>query len=53
MKTHKMTLTVDSNLHAKYKKYCKGSGLVIGKRIEDLMRADLEQRLIKMPKIKL
>ena len=44
---------VDAKVHGNFKKFCKENGLVMGKRIEDLMRADLEKRLIKIPELKL
>ena len=47
------TISVDAKVHDKYKKFCKENGLVIGKRIEGLMCADLEKRLIKIPKMRL
>ncbi len=53
MKTTKTTIRVESRLHSNYKKFCKENGLVFAKRIEELMRADLEMRLIKIPKVKL
>ncbi len=49
----RMTIWIDEKAHSKFKKFCKENGLVMGKRIEDLMDADLEKRLIKIPEIKL
>ncbi len=53
MKKEKITILIDGDVKGRYKKLCKENGLVMGKRIEDLMRADLEMRLIKIPKVKL
>ena len=53
MKKINFNVQVDSNVHRKFKEFCKENGLVMGKRIEDLMDADLERRLIKIPEIKL
>ncbi len=53
MKQTRLNARIDSTIHRKYKKMCKENGLVMAKRIEELMRADLEMRLIKIPKVKL
>ena len=53
MKKTRFNANVNSELHKRYKKFCKENGLVMGKRIEELMRADLEKRLIKIPEVKL
>ncbi len=53
MKKVKITVVVDSNVHQSFKKFCKENGLVMGKRMEELMRADIEHRLIKIPKVKI
>ncbi len=47
------TIVIDAEIRRKYKKFCKDNGLVMGKRIEGLMKADLEKRLIKIPEVKL
>ncbi len=49
----RMVIWTDEKVHGRYKHFCKENGLIIGKRIEGLMRADLEKRLIKIPKIEL
>ncbi len=49
----RMVIWTDEKVHGKYKKFCKENGLIIGKRIEELMRADLEKRLIKIPRVEL
>ncbi len=53
MKKTRINVEVDSELHKRFKSFCKKNGLVMGRRIEDFMRADLEKRLIKIPKVKL
>ncbi len=47
------SLKVDIRIYKKYKKFCKENGLLIGKRIQDLLEADLEKRLIKLPEVKI
>lgn len=53
MKTIKTTIRIEGRVYTKYKNFCKENGLVIAKRLEDFMRADLEKRLIKIPEVKL
>ena len=53
MKKTKMSIWVDENVQHRYKNFCRENGLIIGKRIEGLMDADMEKRLIKIPEIKL
>ena len=53
MKKAKITIRVDEKVQRGYKKFCHENGLVMQKRIEDLLRADLEKRLIKIPEMKL
>ncbi len=48
-----INLRIDNRVYQKYKKFCKDNGLIIGKRIEDLMDADLEKRIIKLPEVRL
>ncbi len=47
------SIRVNSKTYKKYKKFCKENGLLIGKRIQDLIEADLEKRIIKLPEVKL
>ncbi len=44
---------VGRGLHKTYKEFCRQNGLIMAKRIEELMRMDIEQRLIKLPRIRL
>ncbi len=53
MKKIKMSIWVDEKVQGRYKKFCKENGLIIGKRIEGLMDADMEKRLIKIPEVKI
>ncbi len=53
MKKTKMSIWVDEKVRLRYKKFCKENGLIVGKRIEDLMDADMERRLLKIPEVKL
>ncbi len=53
LKKAKFTISMDAKVYASYKKFCKENGLVMGKRFEDLLRADLEKRLIKIPRVEL
>ena len=47
------SIRVDNSIYKRYKKFCKEHGLLIGKRIQDLIEADFERRLIKIPEVKL
>ncbi len=53
MKKLRTSILIDRKVHSKYRALCKENGLIMSKRIEDLMRADLEKRLIKIPKVEL
>ena len=44
---------IESQVHKGYKRFCKQSGYVMSKRIENLMRADMKKRLLELPQIKL
>ena len=41
MPNKKITLSVDSEIYEKYKKYCDKKGLIISKQIENFMRREL------------
>ncbi len=45
------SIRVNISIYKKYKQFCKANGLLIGKRIQDLIEADFEKRLIKRKKI--
>ncbi len=49
----KLNVWISKNVHSRYKKFCKENGLIIGKRVEGLLEADVEKRLIKIPEVRL
>ena len=38
-----VTISLKSDLHDRYKKYCEEQGMFLSRRIEKLMERDLEQ----------
>mgnify|MGYP001603787612 CR=1 FL=1 len=48
-----LNIRLNKKLHKDYKKFCKQHCLVMGRRIEELIKMDLERRLIKLPEVKL
>ncbi len=49
----KLTIRIGASTHRKYKNFCRKNGLIISKRLEDLMKRDLSEILIGLPKVKL
>ncbi len=46
------TIKARKEIYARYKKFCKQNGFLIGKRVENFMREDLENPLNFVRKIK-
>ncbi len=43
MTNKRITLSVDTEIYEKYKKYCDKRGLIISKQIENFMRNELKK----------